>query len=105
MELTEQQALEIAYSNEYKNRWHLKTSEHKFLNLKGIETVGFNTNYDYVLEFYIGKFYDGHNTNPITITFYFSDTHSAFIINYGVEIDITDFVNNYLNQHKAGAGV
>lgn len=97
MELTEQQALEIAYMF-FPN---LKNRQYRFSDERNDPHALFS----YELFIFRGRTFDGHRTTTDILTFSFSDTHSHVTDDNCLDWDITDEVKKYLEQHNAGAGV
>ena len=101
MILTEQQALDIAFSRNPR----LKDKKFTFRSLNSESNLtkparNFKYNYDYELCFFLGSINLG-----MTYTFKFSDARSVVIFDGGAEVNISKDVNAYLQQHSTGSNL
>lgn len=102
MELTEQQAVEIAYQGWDCKGLPLKQRRHKFY--KGSDATDPHQ-FEYQLDFYVNRSFDGHRSSDDIVSFKFSENFSVVNLFMEMEYDITEIVNKFLEQHNAGAGL
>ena len=99
MDLTEKQALEIAYSFTGKNIFG-----YKFIDYKNDYKI-YGQIYDYELRVKkSGLAIGGHDVQFYYEVFKFSKNQSVMISRFGDETDITKYVNNFLKECNANAG-
>ena len=93
MDITEEQALDFAISYFPKKMCDLSTRPHVFYDQSSIP------GFDKSLIFRLGKVADHSENREDTLEFHFG-SRSAMINSYGESIDITDAVNDFLNEKQ-----